>query len=81
MTWRYVAPIEPRYERLEVLGRAGVNKQGKVLYECRCNCGSPPFRTLGESLRSRRTQSCGCLRNERVRAAAQKRKAERGAGV
>jgi hypothetical protein len=73
VTWHNVAPMEPRYHRLAVLERAGSNRHGKALYRCQCDCGSPPFRVVGESLRTEKTRSCGCYRNERVRAGVKKR--------
>lgn len=61
---RYLAPMRRRYTRLRVLGRAGRDRAGQTLYLVSCACGSPPFKTLGRSLRWRKTKSCGCLRNE-----------------
>lgn len=76
-----VAPMEPRYDRLAVLERAGSNRHGKALYRCQCDCGSPPFRTVGVSLRAGKTRSCGCYRGERVRDGVRKRMQKRGAGA
>lgn len=54
------------YGRLTVLQR-GPNKSGKPGWVCRCQCGTVKA-LLGSDLRSGAVQSCGCLRNDRVRA-------------
>jgi hypothetical protein len=38
---------------------------GKARWECRCDCGGSVFAVTG-SLRSGNTQSCGCLKRERI---------------
>lgn len=42
--------------------------KGEVYYTCKCNCGNIT-EVRGSSLRNGRTQSCGCLREERSIAA------------
>ena len=54
------------YNRLTVLYRVANNKNGQVVWLCQCRCGSPPLPVLATSLYSGNTQSCGCLRIERV---------------
>jgi hypothetical protein len=57
--------MEAKYDRLAVLCRAANNARGKSQFLVQCDCGtSPPFVVLGDSLRRRKTKSCGCLRNE-----------------
>ncbi len=64
---RYIARMRRRYRRLRVLGRATNARDGRARYRVSCSCGSPPLVTLGASLRSGKTRSCGCLRDERLR--------------
>jgi hypothetical protein len=45
-----------------------VEYQGEAHWLCRCDCGKGKI-IAGYSLRNGLSQSCGCLRNERVRAA------------
>ena len=57
-----------RYGRLIVLGEAG--RRGKRRFvRCRCDCGTEKEIHL-DSLRTGKTQSCGCLNRERTRAKA-----------
>ena len=59
-----------RYGRLTVL-RRGPNKRDKsgasrgATWVCRCDCGNE-IAVPGSSLRSKNTESCGCLRVERA---------------
>ena len=51
-----------RYGRLVVVGVNGRTKCGKVLWECKCDCGNTTLATkdhLGKC-----TNSCGCLKKE-----------------
>ena len=52
------------FGRLLVLRRIG-SRNNKAVWECLCSCGNK-VEVLGKSLRLGITQSCGCLRNERV---------------
>lgn len=54
------------FGRLLVLERAQVQSL-KPKWLCRCSCGREVI-ILGSDLRSGATKSCGCLRNDRVRA-------------
>lgn len=54
-----------RYERLIVLGPIERRGNGHTVYSCRCDCGAPTNATCS-NLRSRHTQSCGCLMRERT---------------
>jgi hypothetical protein len=56
----------------QIIGRltigAPVRTSGKAIkYECVCSCGST-LQVLGQSLRTGNTQSCGCLRDEKIAA-------------
>ena len=58
-----------RYGRLVVTERAKSNKGLHAAWLCLCDCGNQiPVR--GTHLRSKRTQSCGCLQREAVAKAA-----------
>ena len=49
--------------RLLVIEYAGKNKQGRVLWKCKCDCGN--FKIIdGDSLKFGGTKSCGCLNKE-----------------
>lgn len=54
-----------KYGRLTAIRDCGKNKQGNILWECRCDCGNIAVlrsSSLGRSL------SCGCLRKEKASA-------------
>lgn len=53
-----------RFGRLTVISKAG-NKNGNVYWICSCDCGSQTI-VNGYKLRSGETQSCGCIRKERL---------------
>ena len=60
-----------RYGRLTVLERAGSYRPPdgfgtSATWWCKCDCGSI-IEVNGRSLRQGFTQSCGCLRAERIR--------------
>jgi hypothetical protein len=48
-----------KFGRWAVLGRGGKNKQGKILWECICDCGKYAM-VEGNSLKSGNSTSCGC---------------------
>ena len=54
-----------RYGRLIVLEEAGRDRLGHALWLCQCECGNTTV-VRGSSLRTKETQSCGCLQRERV---------------
>lgn len=60
-------PLEKRYGRLTVLGRARVPGQRDSLIACACDCGTARHLTRSHLLRSGQTRSCGCLRIELAR--------------
>lgn len=51
------------FGRLLVLERAGSGKGGKAQWRCRCDCGTEKV-VSGDQLRSGKTASCGCRRND-----------------
>lgn len=54
---------EKKYGKLTVIEKSG--KQGReTTWLCRCECGNTTIVT-GGNLRAGRTQSCGCIRNEK----------------
>jgi hypothetical protein len=52
-----------RFGRLKVIACGGRNLHGKLIWHCLCDCGQAG-RVVGQSLRSGKTTSCGCLRSE-----------------
>jgi len=54
------------FGRLTAKEQAGVDSQNRTLWSCTCICGTVKT-VCGARLRNHTTQSCGCLRNERVR--------------
>jgi hypothetical protein len=53
-----------RVGRLKVMGvHDKRSKTGKILWDCQCDCGNVSV-VHGESIQSKRTQSCGCLQKE-----------------
>lgn len=52
-----------KFNRLTVIKRAGIAKDGHVLWRCRCDCGSECVVFRGNLLKGN-TQSCGCLNSE-----------------
>ena len=52
--------------RLLVLYECGRAKNGDVLWKCRCECGNECI-VRGTRLKDQSTQSCGCLKRDRVR--------------
>ncbi len=57
--------IGRRSGRLLVVSRAGSGQKGLALWLCRCDCGAEMV-AVGSHLRSGRTDSCGCLKRERL---------------
>jgi len=57
-----------QFGRLKVLKRAPNrnNEPGQVMWECKCECGNI-FIALAQALKNGSTQSCGCLRAEKIR--------------
>ncbi|WP_049041837.1 hypothetical protein [Clostridium sporogenes] len=53
-----------KFERLTVLERAGISKNGHITWKCKCDCGNETI-VDGSSLRGGNTKSCGCLAIEK----------------
>ena len=52
-----------KFNHLTVIERAENDQQGKARWLCRCACGNIKI-ILGDSLRSGKTTSCGCVHSE-----------------
>jgi len=53
-----------RFEKLTVLSEVPERtKQGKVLFECKCDCGNT-INVIGSKLKNGWTKSCSCLQKE-----------------
>ena len=65
---RYQDLTGRRFGRLTAVKDAGRNLDGRVIWECLCDCGKSRT-TQANSLKKGLTRSCGCLRSEKVRAA------------
>lgn len=53
------------FNRWTVIKRAGSNKKGNSLWECRCECGTIAI-VVGYSLTGGTSKSCGCAQKESV---------------
>ena len=62
---KVIDEIGNHYGRLTVLEEAGRDQSGNVLWFCQCECGNTTV-VRGSSLRTKETQSCGCLQKERA---------------
>ncbi len=52
-----------KYGRISVIKKTGTSSNGKVLWECQCDCGKIIF-CDGTRLKSGHTSSCGCLKRD-----------------
>lgn len=53
-----------KYGKLTVLGQSAIRgNKNQIKWDCICECGNS-HTTTGECLRSGKTKSCGCLRNQ-----------------
>lgn len=55
-----------RFGRWFVLSEKGKNRDGKILWECKCDCGKIGL-VSGKVLRLKKSRSCGCLNKELLR--------------
>ena len=78
MVWKVKDLTGEEFGRLTVLGRSD-NIGIRVMWDCRCHCGEDVC-VSGGNLRSGNSQSCGCLRNERIRDSAKKKKLRKKTG-
>lgn len=53
-----------KFNRLTVIERAENNKEGRICWKCRCDCGKETI-VLGKYLLNNNTKSCGCLKIEK----------------
>lgn len=65
MTGRLIDRTEQRFGKLVVIAQAGRNRLKKVLWRCRCDCGTELDVPSG-SLVTGNTTSCGCYLKERI---------------
>lgn len=54
-----------RFGRLVVVGQAGKTPGGKILWECKCDCGRTTYSTKDHLGRDK--NSCGCIKTEMLR--------------
>lgn len=59
----FIDLIEQRFVRLLVIKQHGKNKDKRILWLCRCDCGNQTI-VSGKLLRNNHTKSCGCLAKE-----------------
>lgn len=64
----YIDITGQRFGRLVAVEYVGRNTDRKSLFRFKCDCGGEKIAT-GRYARSGKTQSCGCLRNDRVKEA------------
>jgi len=57
-----------KFNRLTPLFKCGINRDRRILWKCRCECGNYTI-TSEKSLKNGNTQSCGCLQIERTKKA------------
>lgn len=55
-----------KFENCEVLKRSGTNNDNKAVWLCLCRCGEE-FKRTGKQLRRGKLNSCGCIRNEKIK--------------
>ena len=53
--------IGKRFGKLTVIEFAGVSKNRKLMWICKCDCGKITHPIVGSNLRSGQTKSCGCF--------------------
>lgn len=57
--------MKRKHGRIYILGSAGRDKRGAYYLECLCDCGSITIVNMSKIV-SGRTQSCGCLHDEKL---------------
>lgn len=55
-----------KFNRLTALRKTGARKWGSIVWLCKCDCGNM-YEVTSSCLNSGHTQSCGCLRLDRLR--------------
>lgn len=61
----FVDETSNRYNRLTVIRQVSKNRNGDILWLCKCDCGNNKIAS-GRNLRRGDAQSCGCYRIERA---------------
>lgn len=64
---RFLNRIGMRYGRLTVIFYKGKDNRGLHLWECQCSCGNTKI-VVGQNLSSGKSKSCGCLKDEFLKA-------------
>lgn len=54
-----------RFGRLTVIEYAGLNKNRKAIWKCKCECGNE-INVVGCNLKSGNTKSCGCYNHDKI---------------
>lgn len=54
------------FSRLTVVAFAGRNKEGRIMWRCRCECGTDNVIAAGKHLKNGGAQSCGCIQRENI---------------
>lgn len=67
----YTEYIGKKYHRLTITDYKRKNKN--VYFICKCDCGNV-IETIGNNVITGKSQSCGCLRNERITKSNSKKK-------
>jgi len=62
----FIDLTDKKFGRLTVIEYAGKTKGKISLWKCLCNCGNESI-VLSSNLKSGKTQSCGCLFNEKIK--------------
>lgn len=54
-----------QFDRLTAIRQCGRDKNGRVLWECKCNCGNPNLIKVSSNCLTQGTvRSCGCLKSD-----------------
>lgn len=52
-----------KFGRLSAIKRIGSDNHGNCLWQCACDCGNDNYLTITRDLLSKKTRSCGCIKN------------------
>lgn len=63
---KYIDESGKKFNRLTVIGLSNTRKQGRLSWDCICDCGASVIAT-GNALRLSQQKSCGCLQKEKAR--------------
>jgi hypothetical protein len=65
---KFIDRLGQKFGRLSVVESAGRDRNKKVLWKCLCDCGSSEdIIVIGDDLKRGHTQSCGCLKLEKIK--------------